>query len=83
MTPTLSVDAVQSTTTLVRVELLTARPPGVVGGVVSRAKSARIEVSGPTAKVHDSCVLAQTPFQPSKSEPSSAFAVSVIVFPKP
>ncbi len=38
---------------------------------------------GPAGNVQVSCVRAQTPFQPSKSEPSSGFAVTVIALPKP
>ena len=54
-----------------------------IGAVASRVNAARIDVIGPAGNVQVSCVRAQTPFQPSKSEPSSGFAVSVIGLPKP
>jgi hypothetical protein len=40
-----------------------------------------IEVTGPTGNVQVVCVLGQTPFQPENTEPWSAAAVRVIVFP--
>ena len=66
---------------LVRVRLPTTGAPGAVGAIASRTNAARIDVIGPAGNVHVSCVLAQTPFQPSKSEPSSGFAVSAIGLP--
>ena len=58
---------------LERVRLPITGVPGVVGAVASLVKAARIEVIGPAGKLQVSCVRAQTPFQPSKSEPSSGF----------
>src|SRR6266508_332691 len=68
---------------LVRDVLFTVSPPGTLGAVVSRANDALMNVIGPSASVQLGSVRAHTPFQPSKSEPSSALAVSVMTFPKP
>ena len=79
----MSVDPAQEIASDDRVRLPITGVPGVVGAVASLVNATRIEVIGPAGKLQVSWVRAQTPFQPSKSEPSSGFAVSVIGLPKP